>query len=361
MTCIPDRFSQVFLTANAALEKCNPSGARQALEPIVLALENSDLAKDISSSRDFWRDAAILLRAAGLPPAAICCFEQSRQLGLSAPVADLEIGATLLASGEFEQAAARLEALAAGNPRNAVARNLYAVSLFEIARYADAFAEWSVCGKMAGRARSPFCTEPFHLSLATMALERFLYGRALDTLTDNSALVSASPAPANSDAQGIVTAAKVLSAVESAIQKRDFPQAILLAEEEIRAKGASGSLALLHAIALGELDRWREACLALLPAMETALPDPLAVGFYAYCLTQCGEPAMALHVLAQVHPAGPDDYFSSYFRGCALRALGDRAAALCSFQLAFCRYFFDTQEMVLLPAWDKVRSVLQPA
>ena len=52
--------------------------------------------------------------------------------------------------------------------------------------------------------------------------------------------------------------------------------------------------------------------------------------------------------------AGPDDYFASYFRGCAFLAAGDRLGALHAFQRAFTDYFYDSYHYVLLPTWEKM-------
>ena len=253
----------------------------------------------------------------------------------------------------FDKALERLTPLVISNSQNAVARNLRAIALFESGEHQAALAEWKACGKMAGRHRYPFCTEPFHLALAAMALERFLNAHARQT-------PPALPVVQPSSAPGMTAKARI-EHIDEAVQQRRFEEAFAWIEfEKVQPKAQIAPLAFLHAVALGEMDQWQQARQEILPALEIKSSEPLAWSFYAYCLVQCGDAETALRILDHVTPVGPDDYFSTYFRGCARLAQGKRDSALCHFQLAFCHYFFDTSEMVLLPAWYKVRTILTP-
>ncbi|HBF34932.1 TPA: hypothetical protein DDW35_10265 [Candidatus Sumerlaeota bacterium] len=342
-----------FQSAQFAIGQCCLEKAREILSPFAQALLEIDAPLEMSLSLHFWRDTANLLRDAGMIDVAVKAFEAARSAGMGNDVTELELGATWLAAGEYAKALEHLTPLTVSNTQNAVARNLRAIALFESGDRQTALAEWKACGKMAGRYRYPFCTEPFHLALAAMGIEHFLGTQARQMPPE---LPSAQPC----SAPGMTVKAR-LEHIDQAVQQRHFQDALAwIAFEKTQPKAQLATLSFLHAVALGEMNQWQQARQEILPALEGNSSEPLAWSFYAYTLIQCGDAESALRILDHVMPVGPDDYFSTYFRGCACLAQGKRDSALCHFQLAFCHYFFDTSEMVLLPAWEKVRAILTP-
>jgi hypothetical protein len=106
------------------------------------------------------------------------------------------------------------------------------------------------------------------------------------------------------------------------------------------------------------MDRWAEARRTAAAVLQSSAPNPSAEVFFAYCLVHTNEPKEALTLLDRVIPAGPDDYFSNYARGCAWLALGDRPRSAQAFRVAFTEYFYDSYHSVLLPAWRRTVRLL---
>ncbi|MBN1867675.1 tetratricopeptide repeat protein [Candidatus Sumerlaeota bacterium] len=300
------------------------------------------------NARYVWRDAAALLRDAGLPEASERAWGRARELGLPARVALAESGLAYLLAGEFDAALDRVQAAEEDRSEfNPIFSSVRAIALFEVARRSEALAEWRRIGESAHRPYCPLVTHPFHLSLAAMAIERFLLSHPESRRADPEDTSSGEKAPGNSLKRRIVEIEKALDAGKSADALR------WLESEGVETLKADDYSAMLYAAALGENGRWFEARDVLAQVLDRSPSSPGAQAFYACCLTQSGEPAVALAVLDRVEPAGPDDYFANYFRGATHVALDDRLRAAAAFRTAFTSYFFDTFHCALVPAWKK--------
>lgn len=303
----------------------------------------------------FWRDAADTLREAGMSGPSVQLWERARDAGLDPRVAQMESCIARMITGDFDTAA--LAELAVAQPHNAVVRNLYAVALFERGEHRAALNEWEACRPFSAHKRCPLSTQPTHLALGAMAIERFLFTHpAAEKATSGDG--AADDAAAAERAPGWTLDGR-LSRMERALAKGEFSKALRWIEAERPQPGArKDQIAFLRAYALGEKGCWRQARHEAALLLEKENASPLVQSYMSYCLARSGAPEVALAVLEHVEPAGPDDYFRHYFQGCAWVALGDRPRALQGFKTAFEDYFFDSYHLALVPAWERAAAIV---
>ena len=312
----------------------------------------------------FWRDAAETLREAGMSGTSVQFWERARDAGLDPRVAQMESCIARMIAGDFDAAA--LAELALAQPRNAVVRNLYAVALFERGEHRAALNEWETCRPFSAHKRCPLSTQPTHLALGAMAIERFLFTHPAaekatsgDGAADDAAAGNSAGQAAPERAPGWTLDGR-LSRMERALAKGEFSKALRWIEAEQPQPGTrKDQIAFLRAYALGEKGRWRQARREAALLLEKENASPLVQSYMSYCLARSGAPEVALAVLEHVEPAGPDDYFRHYFQGCAWLALEDRLHALQGFKTAFEDSFFDSYHLALVPAWERAAAMVR--
>lgn len=316
--------------------------ARKALEPLT-----EFLAEGAQGDRDFWRDAATALRDAGLYDAARAAWHRAAQAGLADYVARSETALVDLFEGRFDEALEALDVLRQTYPNNAPLADLYALALFECGRREEALEAWEKCLAVSAQTTCPVSSTPIHLALAAAALERFDAETATEETPQADGQTDAVRAPGR-------TAAARRRRIEKAIEQERFDLALSWMDAETtRGVAQNPEMALLRALALGEMGRYREAVRVLCEPLSDDEKSPPVQAYLGYCLARAGAPDIALAVLESVWPEGPDDYFAYYFRGVAHLAAGDRASALRGFRVAFSDYFFDNYWCVFVPLWER--------
>jgi tetratricopeptide (TPR) repeat protein len=301
---------------------------------------------------EFWRDAGEVLRDAGLAEASEAAWRRAGAAGLAPLVVRTQTAVAWMVAGGFDRMVDDLRDLAAGEPRNAVVANLYALALFENERYDEALRQWEATARISAQtAGCPLSTQSLYLSLGAMALDRFLQDQALEDAGELRE--SACPQEGRKEAQA--TEAEIEQAL---LEWRSAEALGWLDAELARQAQPPGHLRLLRAWALGDLNRWREARAEMARLVEAEPQHVPARSFLAQCLTRSGEPDLALAVLENLAPAGPDDFYLYYFRGCAYRALGRRVEALDCFRTSFGNYFEENYHYMLLRSWEQVGRLL---
>jgi tetratricopeptide (TPR) repeat protein len=302
---------------------------------------------------EFWRDAGEVLRDAGLAQASEAAWRRAGAAGLAPLVVRTQIAVAWMVAGEFDRILDDLKDLAASEAKNAVVANLYALALFENGRFDEALTQWEATARISAQtAGCPLSTQSLYLSLGAMALDRFLQERAnrgAETTGETSR-----PERVNEGAR--ITEAEIEQAL---LEWRSTEALEWLDAELARQAQPAGHLRLLRAWALGDLNRWREARTEMARLVEAEPQHVPAKSFLAQCLTRSGEPELALVVLENLAPSGPDDFYLHYFRGCAYRMLGRRAEALGCFRISFGSYFEENYPYMLLRSWEQVGRLLK--
>ena len=154
-------------------------------------------------------------------------------------------------------------------------------------------------------------------------------------------------------------AARILARTgERAYDREDFPGALVLFEtlRRVQADAPIGHFG--AGLAALKLNHPLQAVEALAEAHRLQPDDPLVAASYAQALYRAARFDEALAMYEKIEPAGPDDFHAHYGRGACLTALGRKAPALEQFRIAFERFFLDTLEDCLLPAWKKLVQVV---
>ncbi len=336
--------------------------ARQALADLRVAhacellatFANEDDALVVPSGEkpvEFWRDAGKTLRDAGLAEASERAWRRAERAGLAPLVVRTQTAVAWLVAGEYDRRMDDLRDLAAGEPKNAVVANLYALTLFETGRFDEAMAQWDATARISAQtAGCPLSTQSLYLALGALALDRFLQERA-----NARDATTVEPPPPEAVENSRITEAEI----EQALLAWRSAEALEWLDADLaRRKQPSGHLRLLRAWALGDLNRWREARAEMARVVEAEPQHVPAKSFLAQCLTRSGEPELALAVLENLAPSGPDDFYQHYFRGCAYRALGRRPEALGCFRISFGHYFEENYHYMLLRNWQQVNRLL---
>ena len=302
----------------------------------------------------FWRDAAEVLRDAGMAQATEKAWGRAKREGVAPHAAEIEIATGYVLAGRFDEALERLTTLVTELPRNAVVRNLNAIALFECGRHEAALADWEVCRKISTQRDCPLSTHPFYLSLGAMAVEGYLARNSGGNVpSPESYEPTISRAPGGSQA-------KRMEQIEKAWEDCRYAEALSWIETEIQSeKEPNEEIHMIRALILGGMGRWADAREEVTKVLQNSATNPSAQSYYAYCLINSGKAAIALPLLDRIPSAGPDDYFVNYIRGCGWLALGDRPRAAQAFRVAFSEYFFDTYHSVLLPAWKRMLHQLK--
>ncbi|HNY26389.1 MAG TPA: hypothetical protein PKH31_03305 [Candidatus Sumerlaeota bacterium] len=301
---------------------------------------------------EFWRDAGEVLRDAGLAEASEAAWRRAGAAGLAPLVVRTQTAVAWMVAGGFDRVVDDLRDLAAGEPKNAVVANLYALALFENDRFDEALKQWEATARISAQtAGCPLSTQSLYLSLGAMALDRVLQDRAGEGVEK----IEEESQSQQGDKKAKVTEAEIEIAL---LEWRSAEALGWLDAELARQPQPPGHLRLLRAWALGDLNRWREARAEMTRLVEAEPSEVPAKSFLAQCLTRSGEPELALAVLENLAPVGPDDFYLHYFRGCAYRALGRRVEALHCFRISFGNYFEENYHYMLLRSWEQVGRLL---
>lgn len=290
-------------------------------------------------TREFWRDAAEVLRAAGLAEASVRAWERACGLGLDAGAARVQAMVTWILDGRFGTAAEGLRGLWRLESRNPVVGNLLAIALLEMGEVDEALDVWEAVLRVSPQVECPLSTHPLYLSLGAMAVENFL--------ARSGCVAQAGPVEVPGAAAGKKPKA---GALERAIEGARY-QEVLDGLAQFTGEGEADRFAFYAALACGGVGDWSGARDAIVRLLEQMPEDPFAQSYYGYSLIRSGDVAMGMTVLDMIVPIGPDDFFLNYNRGAGLLAQGDRYGALRAFRRGFEEYFYATYHMVLLPAW----------
>ncbi len=343
---------ELLTEARCALANRKVDGARALL---AVFGEGADISLTLPRGAkpfEFWRDVGEVLRDAGMAEASEAAWRRAGAAGLAPLVVRTQIAVAWMVAGEFDRVLDDLRNLAASEPKNAVVANLYALALFENGRFDEALKQWEATARISAQtAGCPLSTQSLYLSLGAMALDRFLQDRAGEGVEKREEDSPSQPG----DKEAKVTEAEI----EQALLDWHSDEALGWLDAELaRQPQPAGHLRLLRAWALGDLNRWREARVEMARLVEAEPQHVPAKSFLAQCLTRSGEPELALAVLGNLAPAGPDDFYLHYFRGCAYRALGRRAEALGCFRVSFGNYFEENYHYMLLRSWEQVGRLL---
>ena len=310
----------------------------------------------------FWRDAAETLRDAGMAEAAEQAWTRAGEAGMARHAAETQILAGYVLAGRAGEVLARLKELRGAHGRNAVVRNLYAITLFESGQRGQSLAEWKSCLDISAQNECPLSTHSFYLALGAMAVEGFFAAQGDKREPDNASMgtpVGAPPADPLDRAPGRRHATR-MAQIDKAWEEGRYDQALRWIDAEIQEeKSSSDDLRVARALTLGGMSRWTDARREITATLQRSDVSPSAQTFLAHCLIHGGEARLALTLLERIKPAGPDDFFANYVRACAWLALGDRPRSAQAFRIAFTEYFFDSYHCVLVPAWRRMMRLLE--
>lgn len=261
---------------------------------------------------------------------------------------------------DWAGARADLEALAAAEPTNPVARLNLALALYHTGEPRRAAALWKA---------GPFFPQPAYLRRYLRTFWAVRLGNPELCLAGVPAVPADWPHRAEVEAwrarAGASPDPRLAARLGAAAENAYWSGKALLAEQLLAAAAEIHPAEDTYAVSLCQaqwhLGRGAEVRARLEPILEREITRahasntpmteaaPEVLSLWAATLMTTGDPRGALAVLSRVRPLGPDDYFAHVLAGLAWTTLGEHAKARAAFAPAFSTYLHDTWHRFLEP------------
>lgn len=270
---------------------------------------------------------------------------KARDLAPQNPAVPLFFGILRYDSGQYNEAIRCFEDCIAKTPANQLARNFYALSLYQAGRKKEAFREFS---SQWLEQNSDF------LSRFCSLFEREIRQSQTDAPLPETPVAGIDELQSKADSRNIRT---LFSAAVQSMEKNDFKAALALFREILHRNPNHVSAVYGCAFALVELSRYRESQKLLLDYFEakSGKPEFPLVVLLGRIYIFLGRSDIGIGILKTVPVEGPEDYCVHYNLGLGYLFKGDEMEARRFFKKAFRYYFVDTWEDCIKPLQEKIR------